>query len=172
MKKTVLETFCRKNDIDLVCLKRRIISYELFVAKPYWDKRHLTVGYGTTLGCLNWFKYICHPKTFKITREEAENRLDKYIYAAVKFLIKFLGANFYLVNNVRKEALIDMIFNMGCSRFKKFKKMCAALKAPRINWETVSRETKDSKYYRKKNRIDREENVVQELLTGEYAKKY
>ena len=172
MNETDLDMVCKKNGIDLACLKRRIISYELFVEKPYWDNGHLTVGYGTTLSCLNWFKYICNPKTFKITKEEAQKRLDKYIYAAVKFLIKFLGTNLSLVNNVRKEALIDMIFNMGCSRFKKFKKMCAELKAPRINWESVSRETRDSDYYRKKNKIDREENVVKELLTGEYAKQY
>lgn len=172
MKKTALEILCTKHGIDLACLRRRIINYEKFSASPYWDNGHLTVGYGTTLSCLNWFKYICSPTTFKISKKGAKKHLDKYIYSAAKFLTKFLGVNVSLVNHVRKEALIDMIFNMGCSRFRGFKNMCAALKATRINWETVSREAKDSDYWRKKNKIDREENVVKELLTGEYAKVY
>ncbi len=48
------------------------------------------------------------------------------------------------ISEVRKAALIDMCFNLGISRFKKFKKMIAAIE--RTDYDTAASEMIDSKW--------------------------
>lgn len=171
----VLADYCQRNNINLVHLRARLIRCETiagnFRERPYWDVCHFTIGYGTTMSIKHWGRWIKSPKKFKITKVEAEAELDKYIYVCMRQLFKLLGKNIVQLNHVRREALIDMIFNMGISRFKKFKKTIFALKRPIIDWQEVAMHVKDSSYYRKPNLIDREENVVRELLTGIYVTK-
>ena len=46
----------------------------------------------------------------------------------------------------RQIALIDMMFNLGMSRFRTFKKMIKAIKND--DWEEAARQAKDSLWYR------------------------
>ncbi len=48
------------------------------------------------------------------------------------------------LNNNRRNALIDMLFNIGLSRFVKFKKMIAALEEK--DYDTAAKEMLDSRY--------------------------
>lgn len=45
-----------------------------------------------------------------------------------------------------KLVILDMLFNMGLSRFKTFKKMIKALK--QFNWREASEELRNSRYFR------------------------
>ena len=143
VRKIPISILCKLSNIDLECLRRRIISYEGFRERPYWDKLHFTVGYGTTLSAKHWIKYIAHPKKFKISEKEAAEELDKYIYDAVIFLENKLGHNIMQLNSVRREAFVDMIFNMGPSRFSKFIKLNNELKKPIIHWPTAALEVEE-----------------------------
>ncbi len=70
---------------------------------------------------------------------------------------------FYELGEPRQFALINMIFNLGAPRFKKFKKFIAAVDAR--DWETAADELVDSKWFTTHgNRVNR---IKQVLLTGE-----
>jgi GH24 family phage-related lysozyme (muramidase) len=171
-KKIALLIQLVKLKIDFECLRRRIIRYEKFSPRPYWDKCHFTIGYGTTMTCAQWGKWVKHPFKYTITKEEAAKELDRYINMAIRQLVKLLGDNIEKCNHVQIEALIDMIFNMGISRFRQFKNMLLALNEPIVSWGKVALHCMNSQYYKNPNKIKREENVVQELRTGTYAETY
>lgn len=71
---------------------------------------------------------------------------------------------FYMLNDVRQGALINMAFNLGITRFKKFKKMIAALE--RKDYKEASIEMLDSKWA---NQVgDRAVRLSKQMLTGKF----
>lgn len=50
----------------------------------------------------------------------------------------------FKLNAPRKAAVVNMLFNLGITKFKKFKNMIAAIRAG--DWETASREMLNSKW--------------------------
>lgn len=141
------------NDLDeLSNFEKRLIIHEDFILKPYkCPAGILTVGAGHTGGVENRIYTI----------EECVLLLRKDIAIATDdFLDIFYG---YDINIYRKEALIDMLFNLGKTRFMRFKKMIKAIKEN--NWDVASEEAKDSKWY---NQVGyRAKAIVLELKEGE-----
>ena len=100
--------------------------------KPYRDTVGiLTIGYGRNL------------EGKGITEEEALTLLSNDIAEARRALELALPTWKILTEN-RRNALIDMVFNLGMGRFKGFYRLLKALSEER--WEDASKEMLDSKW--------------------------
>ena len=96
-----------------------------------------------------------------ISESEAEYLLNNDINAAQYELMKIFP-DFATFPKDVMTALTDMMFNLGATRFRKFKKMIAAIKSN--DFETAAAEAKDSRWYSQvKGRAER----VCGLLNGE-----
>lgn len=69
---------------------------------------------------------------------------------------------FYPLDSIRKEVIINMVFNLGFNGVSKFKKMIAAIKEG--EFETASDEMKDSRWYVQVG--SRAERLCREMRTG------
>lgn len=69
------------------------------------------------------------------------NDINRTITELKKRVPSFAG-----LNDARKQALVDMCFNLGLSRFLRFKNMLAAL--DRRDWDLAAEEMLDSKWAR------------------------
>ncbi len=102
---------------------------EEFRGKPYRDTvGKLTIGYGRNLDDVG------------ISEKEAEELLRYDIIVANRELLSF-----YWYDNLtscRKRALINMMFNLGFTKFRKFKKMIKAFEAE--DYELAADEALDS----------------------------
>tara|TARA_R100001086_G_scaffold245810_3_gene177223 strand:+ start:592 stop:1044 length:453 start_codon:yes stop_codon:yes gene_type:complete len=101
--------------------KDRIKKHEGLRLKPYYDSEGvLTIGYGRNL-------------EVGITKEEAdllfENDFREAHFQAAKY------PWFHRLTPERKQVIVNMMFNLGPSRFATFKKMIAALE--REDYETA-----------------------------------
>lgn len=86
--------------------------------KPYRDTvGKLTIGYGRNL------------EDAGLSPEEAEVLLRNDLFRCEAELREALGETYEALSPARKAALLDMIYNLGKTRFLGFKKMIAALKA-------------------------------------------
>lgn len=130
----------------------QVKSHEGLMLKPYKctaDK--LTIGYGRNI------------EDIGITEEEADHLLENDLKRAFNELSEF-WPNVRLIGNARRDALINMCFNLGISRLKKFKKMFAALNAS--DYERAAEEMIDSKWARQVG--DRASELAEQMLTGKY----
>ena len=102
--------------------------------KPYkCTAGKLTIGYGRNL------------EDVGITTEEAGFMLETDIAQAFEDLDSIFGFKlFCTLSNSRQRVLIDMMFNLGRTRFKKFKKMIRAVKEG--NFQQATNELLDSRY--------------------------
>ena len=104
---------------------------EGFRSKPYKDTvGKLTIGYGRNLDDVGIFE------------REAEELLRHDVIAANKELSGFLWYSDLTFS--RKRAVINMMFNLGYTKFKKFKKMIEAFKNK--NYNLAADEALDSKW--------------------------
>lgn len=104
---------------------------EGFRGKPYLDTiKKTTIGYGRNLD------------DNPLTREEAGYLLDNDLKKVVKQACK-LGFYKSLTPN-RRAVIINMIYNLGLTRFLKFKKMIKALYES--NYDVAAKEMLDSKW--------------------------
>ena len=109
-----------------------LIRHEGLRLKPYRDARNkLTIGVGRNLDDAG------------ITREEALMLLNNDI-ATVRHEIERAFPWVSRLNRVRKNVILDMVFNLGLPRFRRFKKTIAAIKAE--DWENAAREMLDSQW--------------------------
>ncbi len=115
-------------DDDLVLM---IKKHEGFKNKPYLDTvGKLTIGYGRNLDDNG------------ISRGEADFMILNDINRAIKELENY---SWYLVAPLKvKQALIDMNFNLGLSRFLSFRKMIRALIYK--DYKEAAREALNSKW--------------------------
>lgn len=91
-------------------LKDQLKRHEGFVKNPYKDSvGKITIGYGRNL------------EDVGISASEAEYLLDNDIRKATVLFNRVFG-DFGHLNQARKDVLINMIFNMGLNRVKRFKK--------------------------------------------------
>jgi GH24 family phage-related lysozyme (muramidase) len=102
-----------------------------------------------------------HNMSVQQTEDIGEYILSKDIKKAIAGLFSIFGIDkFCTFPYGVKLALTDMIFNLGKSRFSKFKKMINAVLAE--DWYGVTVEIKNSNYYKQlKSRAD--ENIKQIL---------
>lgn len=117
----------------LAIAEESIKQHEGFRSFPYrCSANKLTIGYGRNI------------EDRGITLEEAEHLLFNDIKDAEEFLQNY--EFWHDLNDVRKAVLLDMVFNLGVARFKKFKKMIRYLSAR--DYVNAAREMKDSAWYR------------------------
>ncbi len=113
-------------------IEELLIKHEGLKLKPYKDTRGiLTIGVGRNL------------EDNGIEQDEALYMLKNDIKRCENELKEIFPDFDELPENV-KLVLIDMIFNLGKSRFLTFKKMIQAVKER--NWEAMIREMKNSQW--------------------------
>ena len=117
-----------------ITLKGLIIKHEGLRLKPYrCSAGKLTIGVGRNLDDVG------------ITREEAEILLNGDIERSAHDAMTIFP-RFFTYSDNRQNAIIDMLFNLGKSRFMKFKKMIKAIYL--CDWEEASLQAKDSRWYK------------------------
>ena len=133
-------------------IEELLIKHEGLKLKPYKDtKGILTIGVGRNL------------EDNGIEQNEALLMLKNDIKRCENEL-REIFINFDELPENAKLVLIDMIFNLGKTRFLKFKHMISAVK--NRNWENMIKEMKNSKWCRElKNRCNDDVGLVQNLLT-------
>ena len=133
-------------------IEELLIKHEGLKLKPYKDtKGILTIGVGRNL------------ENNGIEQDEALFMLKNDIKRC-KNELREIFINFDELPENVKLVLIDMIFNLGKTRFLKFKHMIEAVKNK--DWENMIKEMKDSKWCRElKNRCNDDVELVQNLLT-------
>jgi len=108
--------------------------HEGFRAKPYrCSAGKLTIAYGRNL------------EDVGISKIEATNLLLNDIENAEKDL-RTIFPNLNLFTQNRQEALINMVFNLGISRFKLFKNTIKAIK--RDDWRTAAKCAANSRWHK------------------------
>jgi lysozyme len=121
-------------------LEERIKRHEGFIDHVYLDsKGRLTCGYGHYL-------YLDSP----VSREIAELFFFDDLRNAYEDFDKLrfiMGDEVILsLNKLRKEVIIEMLFNMNLPKVLKFKKMWACIKDK--DWKGARREMLDSKWHK------------------------
>ncbi len=111
-------------------LRALLIKHEGLRLKPYLDTvGKTTIGIGRNLDDKG------------ISNDEANylfmNDVDEATFQAMKVLPDFVS-----FSENRRNALVDMVFNMGINRFLGFKKMIAAIKSG--DWTAAANEMRNS----------------------------
>ncbi len=126
---------CLQLDLVGVLLKARIKRSEGLRLKPYCDTNGvLTIGWGINLD-------------EGIDMDEAELLLDHRIKRAKHDMTAiFLGVHRTGLNQTRTKVILEMLYNLGHTRFKTFKKMISAIK--QRDYNKAADEMLDSKWAR------------------------
>lgn len=133
-------------------LHEMLIRHEGLRLKPYRDaKNKLTIGVGRNLDDAG------------ITREEALMLLNNDI-ATVRREVERALPWVSRLNPVRKDVILDMVFNLGLPRFRRFKKTIAAIKAE--DWEKAAREMLDSQWAKQVGKRAKELSAM--MKRGQY----
>lgn len=129
-----------------------IKQHEGFRDKPYrCTAGKLTIGYGRNLDDVG------------ISNREATVLLYNDIMEATESVrVVFSGFEFDEFSKNRQAALIDMMFNLGRSRFLKFKKMITAIRCK--DWNEAADQAKDSRWFSQVGK--RGVNIVMLLREG------
>ena len=133
-------------------LIEQIKKDEGFSPVAFWDNQQPTYGYG------------CRAEKVgdTITEAEAENLLWDEVEEAIKDFETLYYDCRDQINDVRAEALVNMMFNLGRTKMTKFRKMNHAIELD--DWKEASLQAKQSDwYYQVGNRAKR---ICRELLTG------
>lgn len=117
-------------------LKEMLIRHEALRFYPYKDSvGKVTIGVGRNLDDVG------------INEQEAMLMLKNDIDRAIEDVLKWIPSNiYYTINDARKMVIVNMMFNMGLTSMKGFKKMRAALM--QFDYMEAARQMKDSKWYR------------------------
>jgi len=131
---------------------------EGFSTNAYWDHDHYTYGYGTK----------APDGSATITEPEAIILLRERTIQSGKEFERLFGT--VEMSEVRQEAIINMLFNLGLKKFSEFKKLSLAIYDE--DWGHAAYEAFDSLWYQQLRKrglssIERSERIVWELLTGE-----
>ena len=124
----------RLDDMDIVKLKDQLIVHEGMELKPYQctaDKT--TIGVGRNI------------QEIGITEDEARYLLDNDILRVCEELDNAIHW-WRDLSEVRQRVLIDMVFNLGITRFMKFSRTIEAIAAGQ--YDIAAEEMLDSKWSR------------------------
>jgi lysozyme len=134
-------------------LRESITRHEALRLKPYLDTSgKLTIGYGRNLHDVG------------IDKSEAQYMLDKDIHRATDEAQSYHW--FWGLTEPRQDVVIEMIFNLGGSRFREFPKLIHALE--KSDFETAAEEMIDSKWAREVG--FRATELAGVMVTGQYAR--
>lgn len=118
----------------------------------YQDSRGVwTIGYGRNLQVL------------RISKEQAEQWFNEDMQQAITAAQSFPEYT-YLDTDARQNAFIEMVFNMGASKVRGFKKMLAAIRLR--GWASVADEALDSDWAKQVG--NRAQVLAKMLETGEF----
>jgi lysozyme len=118
---------------------------EGFVATPYRDSTdHLTIGYGTNL-------------QEGISKRQAEALLNVHIEDLIDELAQL--PHIEKLNDARYFVILNMAYNMGVPRLRKFRKMWEAIAEQ--DWENASFEMLDSLWAQQ---VSRRANYLAEIM--------
>jgi GH24 family phage-related lysozyme (muramidase) len=133
----------------------RIREEEGFTPYSFWDdapgggKGQWTWGYGTVApgeGC------TC-------TEEQALKEVEVKIKQHLKDYEEVFDNQD--ITEAKMLALLDMMYNLGETRFRKFSKLIAAVKA--YNWKEAGRQVRQSLYYRQvTNRAEENAQILEQ----------
>ena len=128
-----------------------LIRDEGLKLKPYEDTvGKLTIGVGRNLDDVG------------ITKEEALALMRNDVKQCIRELERSLPF-FRFENQVRKDALVNMCFNLGLTRLLRFKKMIAAFE--NRDYEEAAKQALDSKWARQVGA--RSARIARLIKTGE-----
>ncbi len=89
-----------------------VIGYEGFLANPYWDVTHFSIGYGCSYDAAKaLFGEDCAP----ITEEQAFQLLKSEATSVENYLNKYLTKNSISLNQNQFDALMSFTYNVGIS---------------------------------------------------------
>ena len=100
-----------------------------------------------------------------ITEEEAELLLENDLKRFEEFPKGVLRDTWHVLDQVRREALIEMCFNMGPGNLAKFKMMIANLAEE--DWEAAADEALSSRWADQVGK--RADRIAERIRSGEYA---
>lgn len=124
---------------------------EGFRSRPYHcTAGKLTIGFGRNLDDVG------------LSEGEAEFLLRHDLSRAEEDVVRVFGQAFDRFTRARQIALVDMMFNLGKTRFLGFRRMIEAIRAG--DWGRAAEEAVDSRWYRQVG--DRGVRVVQMLRGG------
>ena len=107
-------------------------------------------GKGLTPEELAYLEVTSVDEVQKITEAQANHLLQNDIQEAQNNLQRFFGEQWHQISAPRREALINICFNVGFYGFKGFEKMIKAIR--KSDWESAAHETEDSKAARQTGR--------------------
>jgi lysozyme len=133
-------------------LKKILIQHEGLKLLPYIDSTgHITIGVGRNLSSRG------------ISQQEAITMLENDLKRCDLELLNF---DWYKsLDQVRREALIELVFNMGITRLLLFRKMIAALLD--LDYKTAASELLNSTWA-EQVKGNRANNIANRILTGQY----
>lgn len=124
----------------IIRLETRIKEAEGLRLVPYKDILGVwTVGWGTT----SWLGKKIHPN-MRITVELAEAMYRYHIYSAIRDASTYVN-NFSYLGHIRREALVEMAYQLGGRKQRLFVNQHDAIEAE--DWNRAYQETIDSKWY-------------------------
>jgi len=155
-------------------IKKLLMKHEGFRGKPYLCSRNKkTIGFGRNIddvGFSNAEKILLRiglGRDFEsepMTRHEANFLLDNDIFNSIQGA-KRLGIDFESLDDVRKNVIVNMTFNLGLGKLRKFKRTLKYLKERR--YADTSVEMLDSKWALQVN--ERATELSEMMKTGAYS---
>lgn len=142
--------------MDYTAMEEELIRDEGLRLRPYrCTAGHLTIGVGHMIvGAESWDT---------VSLEMAGTLLTRDIATAISNVTSALGRNvFDAMTDARQRAVVNLMFNLGPTRFAGFKKMIAAIRAGA--WAEAAAHCLDSKYAQQVGQ--RAERVAAQLRTG------
>ncbi len=148
----------------MTTLLEQLKKDEGFSPKAYWDIKQWTYGYGTK----------APGEGATISEEEASKELEKHATRAYNYFNIIFSGHVGKFNEVRKNAFINMVFNMGPGTKLKPEQgglysfvntLNLIFNNEEVDWVRVSENLKKSKWYRQVG--NRAKRIVKEIATGE-----
>ena len=141
-------------------LETQLLNDEGYESYPYMDTVGVwTIGYGTTRILGKPVTQETPPLTPKIARQ----LLRSDLYGALVDTQDVIGVqHFEQFNNTRQAVLVNMMYNLGKSRFCGFRLMLAALH--NFDFTEAANQMWDSKWYSQTGK--RSQRLVREMRSG------
>lgn len=155
-------------------LESRLKQAEGFVSIPYNDRGSFTFGYGHNVSAMPVNKELRAKVGIEeptgvasiyssITQEAATKLLKhdiEYFYKRSRNLVP----HFQELSANRQEAVVEMMFNLGETRFRDFEKFIEALR--KRDYNNASSEMLDSKWHKEGQVGDRSRFLAEKLKKG------
>lgn len=138
--------------MDIERILKQLEADEGFSPCAYWDNDQWSYGFGCRAP---------HGSAV-ISYKEAKSLLEEEVQTAIKDFETVFSDCRDNFNEVREEALVNMLFNLGRTKVLKFRKMLSAIR--RNDWMEAAYQAQQSLWYAQVG--NRAKRIVRELATG------